>query len=291
MHLTTGLKTYLYCFESDDARIICPIAEREYDGYIDIVKPFGFSGHVGTRAFPEFQRYWKEFAKQRGYICGYLGVDPISDSGIAFDLDEIYQYGSVHVLDLTLSHDELWKNMSTNRKRQLKDWDNIRSTFVFDKPALTEFFITNYVDFFLRKDAPQFYFFSKDTLSFLFSLDNVMMVGAPNVGELEAVSVFAYTADVGEYLFNVSLPGGEKYANALIWYGLQYLKSLNIPFLNLGGGGGGVGESKRRYGGRVLPLNCIKQIYAPDTYIELCRRANVDPNDMSGYFPHYRKRT
>jgi hypothetical protein len=39
MHLTTGLKTYLYCFEMDAVRIVCPFAQRDFDGYVDIVKP------------------------------------------------------------------------------------------------------------------------------------------------------------------------------------------------------------------------------------------------------------
>jgi hypothetical protein len=74
-----------------------------------------------------------------------------------------------------------------------------------------------------------------------------------------------------------------------MWYGVHHLKSLHIPLLNLGGGGGGIGESKRRYGGRELALRCIKQLYEPDIYEKLCRCANADPNDMTGYFPSYRK--
>ena len=32
MQLTTGFKTYLYCFESEHGRVVCPIAERDYRG-------------------------------------------------------------------------------------------------------------------------------------------------------------------------------------------------------------------------------------------------------------------
>ena len=289
MHLTTGLKTYLYCFESQNVRIICPFAEREYDGYIDILKPFGFCGFVANGSCSEFPRYWKDFVRQRGYICGYLGLDPIFDYSTHFDPDEICQYNTTYVLDLTLSLDELWANLSTNRKRQLADWNNIRSHFVLKKSTLIDFFLANYVDFFRRKDAAQFYFFSRDTLSFLFNLDNVLIVGASNSEKVEAVSVFTYTADVGEYLFNVSLSEGRNHTAALIWYGVDYLKSLQIPLLNLGGGSGGIREFKRRFGGRKLALRCIKQVYEPEIYEKLCRRANANPNDMTGYFPAYRK--
>ena len=289
MHLTTGLKTYLYCFESENVRIVCPIVEREYDGYIDVMKPFGFSGFVGNGDCPEFQHYWKESARQRGYVCGYLGLNPIFDYSNHFAPKEVYQYDTVHILDLTLSHDELWTNLSKNRKRQLSDWDSVRRNLSLDKSILTDFFLANHEDFFRRKGAEQFYHFSRATLSFLFSLDNVSIVGAPGPDNVEAVSVFAHTADVGEYLFNVSLPGGKDHTAALIWHGVNHLKSLQIPLINLGGGGGGIGESKRRYGGKELALCCIKQSYEPAVYEQLCQRVNADPDDMNGYFPSYRK--
>jgi hypothetical protein len=64
---------------------------------------------------------------------------------------------------------------------------------------------------------------------------------------------------------------------------------MKISLLNLGGGGGGIGEYKRYFGGRELALSCIKQSYEPDIYEKLCRCANADPNDRTGYFPPYRK--
>jgi hypothetical protein len=289
MHLTTGFKSYLYSFLSGDVRILCPIAEREYNGSVDILKPFGFSGFIGTGDCPEFPYHWKEFVRHRGYVCGYLGLNPIFDYNTHFASREIRQYDTVYVLDLTLSLDRLWENLSENRKRQLREANIVHSNPVSDKSSLTDFFLTNYVDFFHRKNAAQFYLFSRETLSFLFNLDNVLMVGAQNSEKMEAVSVFAYTADVGEYLFNVSLPGGEKHTAPLLWYAINYLKSLHIPLLNLGGGGGGMAEFKRRFGGSQLPLRCIKQIYDQQVFENLCRQANADPWDSTGYFPPYRK--
>ena len=54
MHLTTGFRTYLYCFETENIRIVCPIAEREFDGYIDIVTPYGFPALSGTMIVHSF---------------------------------------------------------------------------------------------------------------------------------------------------------------------------------------------------------------------------------------------
>ena len=289
MNLTTGLETYLYCYENGNIRIVSPITERNFNSHVDIVKPFGFSGFVRTGDCPEFRRHWAAFTRERGYVCGYLGLNPIFDCNSLFQADEIYPYDTIHVLDLTLSDEALWANLSSNRRRQLKDWDQIRPTLVHDKTRLVDFFLENYMEFFRRKGASEFYHFSRETLAYLFGLEEVTLVGAPDPDRLEAVSVFTRTADAGEYLFNISVPGGKDYANALLWYGVNHFKSIRIPLLNLGGGSGGVGESKRRYGGKEFALKCVKQVYEPQTYELLCRQAGADPGDRSGYFPAYRK--
>ena len=40
MHLSTGYKTFLYCFEDNDIRIVCAYAERECGKHKDIVTPY-----------------------------------------------------------------------------------------------------------------------------------------------------------------------------------------------------------------------------------------------------------
>lgn len=289
MQLSTGFKTYLYYLETESGRMVCPINERVHGGYIDILKPFGFCGFIGEGECNNFSRYWEEFVKERQYVCGYLGLDPIFDISNYFLPEQIFQYNTVHVLDLSPSLSELFSNLSENRKRQLKHWEDIQCSFSFDRNKLIDFFLANYVDFFLRVNASSYYSFSKETLSFLFNLNNVILVGAQNNnGKVIAVSVFTYTPYTGEYLFNVSLPEGQKFAAPLIWYGVHHLKSLGIPLLNLGGGRASLSEFKRRFGGKQYALRCLKQVYEPEIYQKLCQQVNVDPCNMAGYFPAYR---
>ena len=120
MQLTTGFRTYLYCFEKEGIRIACPIVEREFEGSIDVVKPFGFSGFIGNGACSDFPQRWKGFARQRGYVCGYLGLDPVFEDSTYFEPTETYQHNNLHVLDLTPNYDELFANLHVNRRRQLK---------------------------------------------------------------------------------------------------------------------------------------------------------------------------
>jgi hypothetical protein len=291
MQQTTGFTTYLYCFETDNVRIVCPIAEREFEGYIDIVTPYGFSGFVGNGDCADFPRYWREFVRERWYVCGYVGLNPMFENKTYFDTNEQYSYNNIYVLDLTLSQDKLFSNLSTNRRRQLKEWERTSASLVLERRVLTDFFLANYVEFFRRKEAAPVYSFSATTLESLFALDNVMMVGAGPPERVEAATVFVYTPYVADFLFNISLPKGRHHSAALIWYGVNYFKSIGIPKLNLGGGvraDDSLAEFKQRFGGNKLPLSCLKQIYDQAAYTALCDRVGVNSTDRTGYFPAYR---
>ena len=291
MHLTTGFKSYLYCFEKDNLRIVCPIAERVFGEYTDIVTPYGFSGFVGNKDCSEFSQYWSSFVKERGYVCGYIALNPIFENNTYFRSDEVYQSNTLYVLDLTLSFDELFANLDRNRKRQLRDWEEVEANLTLDKSALTDFLVTNHPEFMRRVNASPANYFSRETLAFLCNLDNTFIVGAGRPEKIEAVHLFTYTSYLGDYLFGVPLPEKRHHATRLMWYSLNYLKSLEVPLLNLGGGvheNDSIAQSKQRFGSRRVSFRCLKQIYEPKIYEELCRQTNTDPTDMTGYFPAYR---
>jgi len=291
MSLTTGFRTYLYCFESGNVRIVCPIAEREFEGRVDIVTPYGFSGFVGTGNCADFPQYWGEFAKERGYVCGYIGLNPIFENRTYFDSSELYSYSHIYTLDLTLSHAELFSNLDRNRKRQFKEWRKTSVGFILDKRPLQEFFLANYIEFFREKKAATVYAFSRATLEGLFALDNVVMVGTGSAERIQAAIVFTYTPYAAEALFLISLPEGRHHSAALHWYGVEYFKSIGVPVLNLGGGvsaNDSVAQFKERFGATKLTLKCLKQVYHVSTYEDLCAQVQVDPAYKTGYFPPYR---
>jgi hypothetical protein len=292
MHLTTGFDTYLYCFGAKNARIVCPIAERTFENHTDVVTPYGFSGFVGDGECNDFARYWTDFAKQKDYVCGYIGLNPIFENNAYVNAEEEYEYNEVFVIDLTLSIDDIFASLNSNRRRGLrKAHRDALTQLIFDREVLIKFFLANYHGFFARKGASQAYQFSNETLSFLLNLENTLIIGAGQSGRVEAVTVFAYTAYVADYLFNVSLSEGRQHSVSLIWFGINHLKSLQIPLLNLGGGvrkNDNLAHFKRQFGGRRLPLRGLKQIYDLERYEMLCRRVNADPTDMGGYFPAYR---
>jgi hypothetical protein len=292
MYLTTGLTTFLYSIEIGESQIVCPISERTFEGYTDIFTPYGFSGFISNKPCTKFPEYWKIFVESKNYICGYIQINPIFEDSSLFDSNDAFHYNNVHILDLTLTTDELFKNLSNNRKRQLKHWDGISTKTTFDKSVLVDFFLNNYHEFMRVRNASINYSFSADTLARLANLQNVLMVGMQNSGKVEAVILFGYTPFMGEYLFNISLPEGRGATSALLWAGALRLKSMGIPILNLGGGvqaNDDIDEYKRRFGSKQVPLKCLKQVYDRRIYDQLCRRINAEPYERTGYFPLYQK--
>jgi hypothetical protein len=292
MQLTTGYPTYLYVWQSGETKVVCPLAERVCRGYRDVVTPYGFSGFVGTQPTTNFMDDWRQFAAQARYVCGYIGLNSVLTYEDTLSLPEAFVSSRLYIMNLQLSAQELYQKLSQNRKRQLKGFEKQKHLYSFEKHSLKEFFISQYHAFFARKNAASTYNLSLTTLSYLLDLDKVMLVGYSEKGEVKAVAVFAYTDNVGEYLFSVTLPGYEPQTTPLLWYGALRLKEKNVPYLNLGGGvtpGDSIASFKQRFGALDLPLICLKQVYQEEVYVALCEQEGVDPANKQGYFPPYRR--
>ncbi len=289
MHLTTGHPTFLYRFESGDTQIVCPLAERPADGYVDIVTPAGISGFTGTRDCAAFRDYWREFVKSRGYVCGYIGLHPLFDRPSYHD--RAVQHNSIYVLDLTLQRDDVLARMDRNRKRELKRGHPVDELVVLDRSSVRRFLLATHEQFMQQARASAASFLSQETLSFLCDLECCLVVGAGKAGRVEAAYVFGRTPYAADCLVNVSKPAGRRHTTALVWYGITHFQECGVPILNLGGGvreDDSIARAKQRFGGSRLPLCSLTEVYRPAAYANLCRRAGV-PADRSGYFPAYRR--
>jgi len=292
MSLTTGYKTFLYVFEKDGIRIVCPIAEREFKGNKDIVTPYGFSGFTGNGIHPEFKEYWKEFTREKKYVCGYISMNPLFEKKEYFNAEEEFSSTNLYFINLNLSLTELYENLDTNRRRVIKNFRKTESGFIYDKKKLTEYFISNYYNFLDSINSSAAGYFKTETLEYLCSLENVFMTGAVEDDKIVAVYIFAHTKYSADCLFNVPLPEGRKYAPTLLWAGLKHFKNKKIPVLNLGGGlkdDDNVALSKERFGAYKLPFVNLKQIYNKKLYNSLCQESGNDSEKLNGYFPAYRK--
>ncbi|HEY0972519.1 MAG TPA: hypothetical protein VGE02_16230 [Gemmatimonadales bacterium] len=293
MRLTSGMETFLYRYDDGGHRVLCPLAVRSYEGYRDVLTPYGLSGFVGTGPCPGFPGRWAAFMREQGFVCGYVGLNPVLDQASYYDPSDRHVHNDVHVLDLTMQEAGLFAGMSVNRRRQVREWGRDGARIVLDRDRLEAFFGDRLAAFLDERRAARGYYLSRCTLEALFALDSVLALGVERAGRIEAVSVFAWTPHVGDFLFNVSTPAGRSASAALIWHGAMHLKAAGVPLLSLGGGirpGDGVATFKARFGGQSLPLGALRQVYDRAVFTMLCERARASRDIGAAYFPPYHTR-
>ena len=279
----------LYVAEGERRRLACPLIEREIDGRLDIATPYGFSGLTGTGPWPGFAARWREFAAGRGYVAGYLAVNAIFGDDSYADPETATVANQTYVIDLRNGVEGAWSRLSTNRRRQLRDWR--AEDYEVGGAELAEFFVAQYPATMERKEAAARHRFPAATLAALCELPETFLVGARGERGLESVSLFGWTPYAGDFVFNAALPGCAHHSVPLIWSAVHLLVEREVPWFNLGGGmspGDSLADFKSRFGARPLPMRAVKAVYDPAAYEELCRRHGGDPDDRDGYFPAYR---
>jgi hypothetical protein len=287
----TGRRVELVAIEGPGGRAACPVSERCFAGEPDAVTPYGISGFAVAGDVPDLGSRWRAFAEERAWVCAYVAQNPLLwrlERG--FPTDERHRHNNIFALDLTAAEDGLWAGLSTNRRRQLRGWSELRERLVTDRERLARFLVREYPEFMARRDAGPAYRMDAAGLERLCSMPGAFLVGAGSGDRLEAASLFAATPHAGDFVFNVSVPGGERHSTALIWYAVLRLREAGVPVLNLGGGvrdGDRLAEFKRRFGAHRLPLMSLRQVFRPDEYRRLCAIAGADPDGRDGFFPPY----
>jgi len=291
MHLTSGLEMFLYSFTDGETRIVCPFAERTYEGTTDIVSPPGLSGFTGSGYNPQLHSHWNTMMSQCGYVCAYVGLHPALVDLNWFDGWPVRAYSTAYSLDLTLSLDEIFQRMSENRRRDLQHARSEGVRVWVASPEVRRFFVSHFEESFQRRGAHPDHYLSRASRDFFCTLENFLLVGAGR-DQVESATAFGFTPYVADGLYNVSFSPDTSFSTLLIWTAVQELRSRKVPVLNLGGGvrhDDGVARYKRYLGAFERPLFSVKQVFDPIRFAGLCRSAGFNSDDVSGYFPPYRE--
>jgi hypothetical protein len=291
MYLSSGLTTMLYTFEQGDTRVVCPIAARVLDGATDIVTPYGFSGFTSTSNVSGFATAWRAFAADQGWVCGYIALHPVLERASLYDPVDAVHRTELYLLDLD-DEPTMYARLSENRRRELRAWKSGGIELVTDRDAIGAFVLREREAFFASRGAGGAYRFGDDTWHALIAAPNVLTLGVAIAGTVVAASLFGLAGGTAEYLFNVSVPAGQRFSAALIWEAARLLYARRATVLHLGGGistGDGVARFKERFGPRIVRSTSLCQVYDTERYVALCRRAGADPDDRHGYFPAYRR--
>jgi hypothetical protein len=289
IHQSRPYPTYLYTWQHGHARVVCPIAERRFQGHVDIVTPFGFSGFAATESNGAFADHWHSFVRRKGYVCGYLALHPTLDRPELHGVSVVANI--LYILDLRLGVDELLRRVSQKRRRAIKGWRESGCTFVTDRERLAEFIIQNHEPFMRRVRASAASVMSPATLRLLCASTNVNVIGVEVRGAIVAIHASGRTPWDSESLVFLALPEGREYMTALYWEAVERHAAEGIPTLNLGGGvqrDDSIAFAKKLYGAQPYEFRSLREVYNMDEYGRLCDRADVGRGGQADYFPAYR---
>jgi Acetyltransferase (GNAT) domain len=287
---TTQLHPSLFVCHSTPGRVVCPLIERPFERYVDVATPPGFPGPVGTYARSDFLDELALFANGRGWVSGYIALDPtLAEDSLASAADA-FHHNDVYVLDLTAGETGVAKRLSRNRHRELRVHDDVR-LIVLPEP-IEEFLVARVGAHLRARGASPAACLSEETIRRLCRADQVWLVAAQLEGQIHAAAAFASTASSAVSVLHIATPHGRKLSVHLVWRAVRHYAEKGVAQLNLGGGvrpGDSVAEFKRRFGARVVPLVSLRQVFDQSTFRQLCARAGQDADDRSGYFPPYRR--
>ncbi|MEQ8653024.1 MAG: GNAT family N-acetyltransferase [Kiloniellales bacterium] len=291
--LSQAEPAFLYSAVAPGGRVAVPLALRSKAGHKDLVSPYGFSGFAGSGRIDGFEALFTAFARAQGWVCGFIAqhpMVPLSYFGEVADCDWDRLTREAYVIDLSVSEEEMVRRLSQNRRRQMRGWS--RCDLTFDRDEILAFILANRKAFYAARSAAAVYDFADATWRALAASPNTLLIGRRLEGRIVAGSVFAWQDEIGDYLFNISVPEGQPASAQLIWEAAVRMKAAGVTSLNLGGGvseGDGVARFKQRFGPLRLPLLALRQVYRQEVFGSLCRSAKVPAEIGQGFFPPYYK--
>jgi hypothetical protein len=287
----TGAPTYLWCHEDAGRLACCPVSERRKGDAVDVVTPLGFSGFTASGPLPGLAAAWRDWCIGKGYVCAYLGLNPLFADPAWFDPAEVHAAQTLYLLDLRQGPEALRAGLQASLRHKLREAAAVEHSDDVGVEDMLRFFVDAYPACFAARGAGGAYRLDAGTLEALARSRHAFLLGVRGADGYESVTLFGRTAASGDAFLNVCTEAGRIHAFTLLWHGALRLQTGGVPFLNLGGGiteGDGVAQFKRRFGGQERRLVALRQVFDAGRYRALCVEAGVDPQRDIGYFPAYR---
>jgi hypothetical protein len=289
MRQTTGHATFLWHYRSASAECACPFSIRTFAGREDVYTPYGFSGFCGAGDSAEMAEAWRRFAIGRGFVCGYIGLNPLLAPEAFLASPDCAVTHDIYLLDLALGEDAMFARMARGRRSEIRRWLDAGAEVIDEQDLLADYFCANLVPFLRSRGASGAYSFSEETLRSLVAAPATFLIGAGRPDAIEAATLFAQAGPFAEHMLIVTAPGKERHAVPLTWAGARRLMRSGARWLNLGGGitrDDGVARYKQLFGATKLPQPSLRQVYDRAAYDALCAAAGPS---TTAFFPAYQR--
>lgn len=285
--------------------ILRPLAPfgAAFEGLQDATSPYGYPSPLfwGEEAhWPALVRAGWEHLASQGIVSLFLRLNPFLPQGEgAFEGQAVQcEHGLTVYMDLT-DPEGSWQGINSANRQAISKQLRQGHTVVFDDWSKYDQMIEAYTQTMHRLQAAPFYFFPKsyfhalrESLPHQFHLATTL---TPE-GEVSGGLVFSEVGGLIQYFLTGSMDAHAATSPAKLF--LDGLRRWGIErgchTLNMGGGVGasredGLFQFKSRFSKHMKPFKTLRKVLLPQVYEDLVRGQGLAQEDLTGFFPAYRR--
>lgn len=270
---------------------------RELDGVRDLITPYGYGGAIGSGDSPPVERFYELYdgwCNERGIVTSFVRFHPL------FGNHRQAPAGShVEVLGTTVAwrldlHDELLEGLHPKHRNKVRKARKAGvEVTAHPAPADLSDFVELHEETMRRQEASDFYFFSDAYWRSLQALgEHLVRFDATLDGELTASALCLAAKPWLHYHLSATDDRARETAaaNLVVFEAGEWAKERGFDRFHLGAGVGWSHGSLYEFKSRFDPGGDVegaigKFVHDPERYREL----GGDPDDLSGFFPAYRR--
>jgi hypothetical protein len=282
----SGFDPHLAVIHAGGSRMLMPFFERAWKGHTDVATTPGLSGASMSGASAAPLELWREHARERGWVAGYIQLAVSAAPEGLGPADELVATNDVFLIDLRGDRHPL-RSASRTVRDKVRKADAQGTDLIDDRDALAEALVELYPATMRRGGGtPPF---AAETLAGWARDPTSLVLGAKLGHSIEAALVVCVAGTQSEAHVVGTTESGRELATWLYSQAIAKLRERGIETWNFGGGvrrGDGLHRYKERWGASAHPLRAVRQIYDAPLYDQLCEQAGV-PRTIS-WFPAYR---
>jgi hypothetical protein len=290
-------------YESGEGSVLYPLLLVSLDslpggsGLFEARTPYDFGGPRGQGSDLEalhraFQAPLLDWLRSLGVVSEFARIHPLSRGGRPA---EARLHAENFIVDLTMAYDDLFSSQHRRHRRAVRSFTRRNGNAevirqISDKDASS--FIALYEITMSRVGAGSDYYFTRDTLSSLMSLDEMCLVRVAGESATWGAALFVRSGSDLFYFLGASAddrpPGAN---NAVFDAAIRHAQSQGLRTLHLGGGGQSLRRFKSQIASGTVPYYVLQRIVDEPRYAALCEACGVShSSDFPAFRPMLRQR-
>lgn len=311
-----GAEPLAFYAEDGESRFLAPVLLRPIasgtgveQGWCDCASPYGYSTPLiapSQETLPQFLDTFVDVGRQRHMVTAFFRLHPFLGLN-ATDLDKfgrIVEHGQTIYIDLSRTSEDIWGQMSTNHRRNIRRLERLGFRAVLDEWSLMKEFIAIYYRTMSRVGAREKYHFPQEYFdvlqSVLGSRLHLCCVLSPQ-GHIAAAGLFVATDGIVQYHLGGTAEECLALAPSKLMFHFvrQWGQQTSQTTLHLGGGVGGIDDSllqfKAGFSNTRARFCTYRMIVDGHKHETLLRHAAMNcgtsGRSRADFFPAYRQHT